>query len=340
MVLQNGNALKVSEYVIQCLADAGIGRAFLVYGGAIADLVDALPGRMEYTVMQHEQACCFAAEGWAKTTGKPGLVIATSGPGGQNIVTGLANAYYDSTPLIALTGQVSTQFMRPKGSTLRQLGFQEAPIVEMVKPITKFAAMPRTGPETVEALENALHAATTGRKGPSLLDLPTDVQRLTLPDCFASGPPAAHPEYAPGDLPAMFLADLAKAKRPGILVGGGAYPARKEIMAFAASRNLPVFRTWNALDVAPDDHPCFVGTVGTYGGAGRNFGVQNCDLLLVLGCRLSGRITGGVPESFARGAKLYVVDVDPALLDPVNQPRKADVNVLCDAAQFIEALYA
>lgn len=330
---------KVAEYIIQRLADAGISRAFLVYGGAIADLVDALPGRMEYTVMQHEQACCFAAEGWAKVTGKPGLVIATSGPGGQNIVTGLCNAFYDSTPLIALTGQVSTQFMRPEGSSLRQLGFQECPIVEMVRPITKYAAQPRTGPEAAWWLENALHAAQTGRKGPALLDLSTDVQRLPLPDCFACNPPATPPTYDPGEYPAMFLRDLAASRRPAILVGGGAYAARQQIMAFAVARCLPVFRTWNALDVAPDNHPCFAGTIGTYGGAGRNFGVQNADLLLVLGCRLSGRITGGVPESFARGAKLYVVDVDPALLDPANQPRKADVNVLCDAGKFIETLW-
>jgi acetolactate synthase-1/2/3 large subunit len=111
-------------------------------------------------------------------------------------------------------------------------------------------------------------------------------------------------------------------------VGGGAYEALEQIMAFAFLYGIPVFRTWNALDVATDDHPCYAGTVGTYGGPGRNFGVQNCDLLLVLGCRLSGRITGGLPETFARGAKLYVVDLDAGLLDPEFQPRRAGVNVL------------
>ncbi len=134
------------------------------------------------------------------------------------------------------------------------------------------------------------------------------------------------------------MSDLEKAKRPGILVGGGAYDARAEIMAFAESHGIPVFRTWNALDVVTDDHPCYAGTVGTYGGPGRNFGIQNCDLLLCLGCRLSGRITGGVPESFARGAKLYVVDVDRGLLDPTYQPRKAEVNVNVSAEEFIDAL--
>lgn len=137
---------------------------------------------------------------------------------------------------------------------------------------------------------------------------------------------------------ADFKRDLSEAKRPGILVGGGAYDARDAIMAFALRHQIPVFRTWNAQDIATDDHPCYAGTVGTYGGPGRNFGIQNCDLLLVLGCRLSGRITGGMPETFARAAKLYVVDVDPGLLEPEYQPRKADVNVWCDAGSFINAL--
>ena len=133
-----------------------------------------------------------------------------------------------------------------------------------------------------------------------------------------------------------FMDDLAESQRPGILVGGGAYAAREAIMAFATKFGIPVFRTWNALDVATDDHECYAGTVGTYGGPGRNFGIQNCDLLLVLGCRLSGRITGGMPETFARGAKIYVVDVDSGLLDPQFQPRRVDVNVLGDAGDFID----
>lgn len=109
---------------------------------------------------------------------------------------------------------------------------------------------------------------------------------------------------------AAFMGDLPEHKRPGILVGGGAYKAREAIMAFASKHAIPVFRTWNALDIATDDHPCYGGTVGTYGGPGRNFGVQNCDLLLIIGCRVSGRITGGMVESFARGAKKYTVDIE------------------------------
>lgn len=131
-----------------------------------------------------------------------------------------------------------------------------------------------------------------------------------------------------------YLDDLAKAVRPAILVGGGAYAAREAIEAFATAHAIPCFRTWNALDVITDDSSVYCGTVGTYGGPGRNYGIQNADLLLVLGCRLSGRITGGMPESFVRAAKKYVVDVDPGLLDPVNQQVKGDVNLLMSCEGF------
>jgi acetolactate synthase-1/2/3 large subunit len=133
-----------------------------------------------------------------------------------------------------------------------------------------------------------------------------------------------------------FMVDLAQAKRPGILVGGGAYKARKSIMQFAERCSIPVFRTWNALDVATDDSPVYCGTVGTYGGPGRNFGLQNCDLLLIIGCRISGRITGGQPQSFTRAAKRYWVDVDADLLAE-HEVRPA-VAVCMDAGEFVGGL--
>lgn len=333
--------MNVAEYIIQRLADAGITHAFLVYGGAMSDLVDALPGRMNYVVTQHEQAAAFCAEGFAKASGAPGLAIATSGPGGGNLVTGIQNCFYDSTPCIFLTGQVATRFRTPKGSALRQLGFQETPITEIVRPITKLAMCLTDPREVGMAVSDALWRATEGRPGPVLLDIPNDLQRAEMPPEWAQASVSATALYPdPSPLAASFLSDLKRAQRPGILVGGGAYKARTQILAFAAGKQIPVFRTWNALDVCPDDHPCYAGTVGTYGGPGRNFGIQNTDLLLALGCRLSGRITGGVPESFARGARLWVVDVDAGLLASEHQQRRADVNVHTDAGYFMEALNA
>lgn len=172
--------MRVSEYVIERLAKEGIDTCFLVYGGAISDLVDALPGRMKYVVCQHEQAAVFAAEGWAKVKRKSGLVIVTSGPGGGNIVTGLQNCYYDSVPLIALTGQVATPFITPPDSALRQLGFQETPIAEIVRPITKYAVSVRDPEEVRLCLAQAICLCQEGRPGPVLLDLPNDVQRAQL----------------------------------------------------------------------------------------------------------------------------------------------------------------
>lgn len=167
----------VAEYVIQTLADAGIDTCFLVYGGAISDLVGALPGRMKYVVCQHEQAAGFAAEGYAKARKGIGLAIATSGPGGGNLVTPIQNCYYDSTPCIFLTGQVATKFIRPSASDLRQLGFQETPIAEIVGPITK-AARTVIYPENVPSfLRSMIELCQIGRPGPVLLDLPNDVQR-------------------------------------------------------------------------------------------------------------------------------------------------------------------
>lgn len=135
-----------------------------------------------------------------------------------------------------------------------------------------------------------------------------------------------------------FYEDIRDAKRPAILVGGGAYKARATVEALASLANIPVFRTWNALDIATDDWPTYCGTIGTYGGPGRNFGVQNCDLLISLGCRMSGRITGGMPETFARGAKKWIIDIDPVAVDPKLQQVKGDENRLADVGQCVNAM--
>jgi acetolactate synthase-1/2/3 large subunit len=333
--------MRVSDYCLARLAREGIDTAFLVYGGAMAELADAFlrQSAMRYVCAQHEQAAGFCAEGYSKAKGVPGLVITTSGPGGGNIVTCLQNAYYDSVPLIALTGQVASNLVRPKDSPARQLGFQETNIVEIARSITKYAVMAEGPAHAVYSLETAILEAKSARPGPVLLDIPSDIQKAELPvelenNAYATEPP---PRNVAAEA-AQFMADLAHAERPGILVGGGAHKARADIGAFAQAHSIPVFRTWNALDVVTDDHLCYGGTIGTYGGPGRNFGVQNCDLLLIIGCRLSGRITGGMPQSFARGAKRYIVNVDSALLDPRWQEVKGDVNVLCDAGEFIRAL--
>lgn len=171
--------MNTADAILERLARCGIDTAFTVYGGAIAEIMDAFTrqDRIAYVCTQHEQAAGFAAEGYAKTRGVPGLAIATSGPGGGNLVTPIMNAYYDSVACVFITGQPNSKFLRPGGSTLRQLAFQEAPIVDIVRPITKYAALAMTGESALWHLEQAIHAATTGRRGPVLIDIPIDVQR-------------------------------------------------------------------------------------------------------------------------------------------------------------------
>ena len=176
--------MKVADYVLQRLAREGIDTAFLVYGGAMAEMADALARQsaISYVVAQHEQGAIFMAEGYSKSRGVPGCVITTSGPGFGNIVTGLQNCYYDSTPLIAICGQVATNLIRPRGSPLRQLGFQETPAAEIAAPITKYAVTVE-GPEHLRfSLETAIIEAVTGRPGPCLLDIPIDVQKMEMPE--------------------------------------------------------------------------------------------------------------------------------------------------------------
>lgn len=339
--------MKVSDYVIDRLAREGIDTAFLVQGGANNDLIYSIADHpeMRYTCAGHEQGAGFAAEGWAKVRddGTPGLAIATSGPGGQNLLTAVANCFYDSTPAIFLTGQVGTKFLRPDAG-VRQVGFQECDVVAMARSVTKHAELVRRPEDVPYALDHALWLAREGRPGPVLLDLPVDVQRAGVdPATAARFDPPLPLRPLRGQAIDRFLDDLERAERPVILVGGGVRGAvaRAALDAVATTLRVPLLPTWNALDTVASDHPWYGGRVGTYGGAGRNLAIQNSDLLLAVGCRLSGRVTGGRPETFARGARRYAVDVDPAaanLAPPAGQPFHAVVEA--DAAEFLRDLAA
>ena len=352
-----GGEMRVVDYIAQRLAAAGISRVFLVQGSANNDIIYQIADTtgIEYTCCLHEQACGFAAEGWSKTTGKPGCCVVTSGPGGQNLVTPIANFYYDSVPGIFITGQVNSRFMR-KTDELRQLGFQEWPAAEVMRPITKRAVCITDPKRVPDELEIALELCQHGRPGPVLLDIPIDVQRaeLTSWETTRARPTGSihrvHEErlalvtnqslHARSHTITQFLDDFWKAERPVIMIGGGVR-SPKAVDAFdrmADALQIPVFPTWNALDVVSSDHPWYGGRVGTYGGPGRNFGVQNSDLLLTIGCRLSGRITGGVPSTFARGAKRYCVDIDPGLLNHRNQDQPFHINCYSDATEFMTQL--
>ena len=337
--------MKVADYVINQLAEIGIKDVFVVYGAANGDLIDAFTRNedIRYVAVMHEQGGGFAAEGWAKVKGEIGVAIATSGPGGMNFVTSIGNCFYDSIPCLFITGQINSNFMRPDES-IRQIGFQETDIVNICKPITKYAKLVEKPEDIKYELQRAIYEATSGRPGPVLLDIPINVQKQHIePEELIGFEEDKGLGYHHGVIRSQvreYIEDLMNSERPCLMIGGGVRlsGAVKELLELGRELKIPMFPTWNALDAVCDDYEYFGGRIGTYGGKGRNFGIQNTDLLLAIGSRIPGRITGGNVHSFARGAKKYMVDVDEAGLQPKLQQVPFDVNIYSDAKVFIQML--
>jgi len=337
--------MKVADYIIKYLADYGIDDMFIVYGSANGDMVDSFvrTDNTRYIAVMHEQGGGFAAEGWTKVKGIPSVSMATSGPGGMNFVTPIGNFFYDSVPGLFITGQINSQFMRPDES-IRQIGFQETDIVSICKPITKYAKMIEKPEDVKYEIEKALHMATEGRPGPVLLDIPMNVQKADIDVDTLIGYDSGIKTTFDRDLIIKqvdkFIEDLQNSERPCLMIGGGVRlsGAIDELLEVGRRLKIPMFPTWNALDVVCSDYEYYGGRIGTYGGAGRNFGVQNSDLLLAIGSRISGRITGGNIHSFAREAKKYMVDVDKAGLQRFLQQVPFEECIYSDAKLFIQIL--
>ena len=340
-----GKKIKVADYLINRLEEYGIREVFQVYGAATGHLVDAFVRAKDirYIAPFHEQACGFAAEGYAKVNGNFGVAMATSGPGGQNLVTCAGNCYFDSVPCLFITGQIKQQFMRPDKS-IRQIGFQESDMVGLMNTVTKYSVMVSKPEDIRYELEKAISIMKSGRPGPVHLDIPIDVAKaiVDLDDLF-SYDNTIEMQYNEENINKQideFLLDLQNSKRPALMVGGGVRLAKaeKDILELGKKLKIPVFPTWNALDIICSDYPYYGGRIGTYGGPGRNFGIQNTDLLLAIGSRISGRITGGNIHSFAREAKKYMVDVDKAGLQRKLQQVPFDVCIYSDAKLFVRLL--
>lgn len=337
--------IKLADYLINRLSEYGVNEVFQVYGAATGHLVDAFVRAKDirYIAPFHEQACGFAAEGYAKVSGNFGVAMATSGPGGQNLVTCAGNCYFDSVPCLFITGQIKQQFMRPDKS-IRQIGFQESDMVGLMSSVTKYSVMVSKPEDIRYQLEKAVHLMKSGRPGPVHLDIPIDVAKsiVDIDDLFPYDEQVelAYDKDKINQQIDEFLADLQNCERPSLMVGGGVRlaGAEKDILKLGEKLKIPVFPTWNALDIICSDYPYYGGRIGTYGGAGRNFGIQNTDLLLAIGSRISGRITGGNIHSFAREAKKYMVDVDRPALQKKLQQVPFDVCILSDAKLFIQML--
>jgi len=335
--------MKLTDYVARYLASLGIRHVFAVSGGASLHFIhslDAVDG-IDFVCTQHEQAGAMAADGYARVTGEWGAAVATSGPGATNLITGICCSYYDSVPTIFLTGQVAT--FRMSGETgVRQIGFQETPILELCGPITNYAVQIRDPQQIRFELEKATFLARRGRPGPVLIDIPDDVQRMEVdPDALVGFEPPEE-ELLPIDAEGVVEA-LRRAERPVVVAGWGIRLARcaDAFRGWIERTQLPVALTWAVADLLPGEHPCRIGTFGTHGTRYANFAVQNADLILAIGSRLDTKATGSPPETFAREATKIMVDIDAAELEKFSSfGLEIDMRIRADAGRAVAAFEA
>jgi len=329
--------MKASDHIAKHLAARGVTRVFEMTGGMITHLLDSmhLSGDIAITSLHHEQAAAFAAEGWARMTGVPGVALATSGPGATNLLTGIASCWFDSTPAVFITGQVNRGELRGERS-VRQIGFQETDIVSMAAPVVK-AAWQVENPDAIpEMLRDAFDLALSGRPGPVLLDIPMDVQRA---DITADVPPSrlgAPAAPALEDVQAV-IDLLATATRPLILAGAGVRGshAAERLLAFARLSGVPVVTSLPGLDALPFSEPLRVGMIGTYGNRFANLALGEADALLVLGSRLDIRQTSARVEEFSAGKRIIQVDIDAG---EIGARVPVERSIVADAGAFLGEL--
>jgi len=310
-----------AEYVAEFIARVGGHHVFTLTGGACAFMVDAVARHagLKVICVQNEQAAAMAADAVWRVSGKLGVTIATSGPGATNLITGIACSFFDSIPSLHITGQVSQrEKMASHGADVRQSGFQETKIVEMVQTITKYATLVRSVEELPEKLAHAYRLATSGRKGPVLVDVPIDIQQAEIEPIFPTL--ESHADVANGaDVEAVrtLQKTLSTATRPIVLWGGGIAMANveAEVLAWLEQTGLPFVCSWTGLSAFCHDAQHYLGPIGVYGNRGANFAIQNADAILVLGSRLDNRQRSGNAENFAKGAVVHVIDIDQAELD-------------------------
>ncbi|MBN2530511.1 MAG: thiamine pyrophosphate-binding protein [Deltaproteobacteria bacterium] len=335
---------KVSDIIAHYLHSVGIEKFFMVTGGGAMHLNNSLGTRLNYICCHHEQACAIAAEGYARTSGKLGVVNVTTGPGGLNTLTGVLGQWTDSVPVLYLSGQVktSTTITHYPKSKLRQLGDQEVDIVRIVEPITKYAVSVTQSNDILYQLQKAIHIALSGRPGPVWLDIPIDVQAAVVEaDDLRT--------YIPDEDTTGYLSSIAKvpdvakllenSKRPLLVAGNGINisGARKELIHLVDRLQIPVVTTFNGLDVIASSHPMYIGRIGIQGTRAGNFALQNADVLVEIGTRNNIRQTSYNWENFGKNAYKIVVDIDEAELG--KPTLKPDMAVHMDAKVFIKALF-
>jgi acetolactate synthase I/II/III large subunit len=304
-----------AEYIAEFLARVGSDRIFLLTGGACAFLIDAVARnpKLSHTSFHHEQSAAMAADALWRVARKVGVSMATSGPGATNLITGIACSYFDSIPSLHITGQVNQRESSSfHGANVRQSGFQETKIVEMVRPITKYAVLVRTADELRTELAKAYSIAISGRMGPVLIDVPMDIQQLDVGDELILPTPVTSSTDGVKDAAKALTATLAGARRPVVLWGAGIGLANvhREAADWLRASGIPFVSSWAGLTFFDHDLPGFLGQIGVYGNRGANFVLQNADTVIVIGSRLDNRQRSGNAANFAVGASVHVVDVD------------------------------
>jgi acetolactate synthase-1/2/3 large subunit len=324
-----------AEAVIRSLEAEGVDICWGIPGGAILPLYDAW-ARVEHSVrhilVRHEQGAGHMAQGYARATGKVGVCMGTSGPGATNLVTPVADAFLDSTPLVVITGQVPTHLI---GSD----AFQEADTTGIFMPITKHSYLVTDAADIPRVMKEAFHIARTGRPGPVLVDIPKDIANASLDFVYpdAVDLPGYKPTRTGHPLQIQAAAEaIAKSRRPVLYVGGGVLNAHAEVQLaeFAEAVAIPVVTTLMAKGAFPDSHPLCVGLPGMHGSKFANWAMNRTDLLVTIGARFDDRVTGKL-EAFAPGARVIHMDIDPA---EISKNRHADIPIEGELGQVLPAL--
>lgn len=325
--------MTVAEAIVRCLEKEGVKVVFGYPGGAILPVYDALyhTSEIKHVLVRHEQGAVHAADGYARVTGKVGVCMATSGPGATNLVTGIANAYMDSIPIVLLTGQVPT-------SQIGTDSFQEVDITGITLPITKHNYLVKNPNEVPSIMKNAFHIASTGRPGPVLIDLPKDVATARIDFKYPTAVKLRgyKPTYRGHPYKIREVADIIKkSRKPVIYAGGGILSANAadELLQLAETISAPVTNTFMGLASFPGNHPLFLGMLGLHGTRYANLAVTECDLLIALGARFDDRVVLKL-GTFAPNATVIHIDIDPAEIGKIintHVPLVGDVKLVLKA---------
>lgn len=325
-----------ADILMQCLVAEQVDTLFGYPGGAIMPVYDALydySDRLTHILVRHEQGAIHAAQGYARATGRVGVVLATSGPGATNLVTGLADALIDSTPVVCVTGQVFAHLLGTDA-------FQEVDVINTTLPVTKWNIQVTEAKDIAPAMAKAFYIARTGRPGPVLVDITKNAQLESLRStpyepCTGIRTYRIKPQLS---MPAIHAAAelLNRAKRPYLLAGQGVLlsGASKELTAFSGRTGIPVACTLLGLSSIPVSHPNYVGMLGMHGNYAANVKLNDCDVLIAIGMRFDDRVTGNVAK-FARQARIIHIDIDHV---EINKIVKADVAIHADAGEALTAL--